>query len=217
MSGVSLSLPHKRGFGLLIALVLLPVGACTPPQAIDRTTSSSGVDVGGVMRPGPKTSAPTPAPVPTPPADDPPKAPASIDPPSGPPSADAAAPDTAAPTTPAPATPLEEPPPAPPTADGGVPVPTPTPTPDAGTPGKTPDPVDPTLSSMPASDCKNAVAWLPDSGPYLGGEKVTHGTPKHKFECRPWPYAPWCEQIEYEPGKAGIPWVDAWIDRGICP
>jgi hypothetical protein len=217
MSGVSLSSPHRWGLGLLIA-VALPLAACTPPQAIDRSTSSSGVDVGGAMRSGNKP--PTPATTtPTTPADDPAKTPASVDPittPSAP--SDAGALDPTPPTPAAtPPTPPETLPPPPASTDGGVSTPTPPPVADAGAPDVTPAPADPTLSSMPASDCAKTSAWLPDSGPYLGGEKVTHGTPKHKFECRPWPYAPWCEQIEYEPGKAGIPWIDAWIDRGICP
>jgi hypothetical protein len=217
MFGASRPLPHRWVLHALLAAAL-PAFACTPPQATDRSLSSPNpIGVGGAMRAGNTPSGP--------PATtgggaaDPVKTPTSVDPitsgTGSPAASDGGASAPGDPVTPG-------------SADGGAdPIPTPIPGNDAGTspsplPGPTddggaPSGPDPGLSHQTADSCKGQPTWVADSGPYLGGEKVTYGTPLRKFECRPWPYAPWCAQLEYEPGKASTPWVDAWIDRGLCP
>jgi hypothetical protein len=221
MSGVALSSPHSWALRLVLGLAL-PALACSPQQAVDRSAGAIDVGVGGAMRSGNPPAGQTGI---TPPSgttspSDPAKIPTSIDP--VPPGSTAGA-DAGTPGDPTPATPESDaavtPPPA--SDDAGMPATIPssptTPPPaaaDAGTPDNAPEPG---LSNTVAASCKDLPEWVPDSGPYLGGEKVTYGTPKHKFECRPWPFAPWCAQLEYEPGKAGIEWTDAWIDRGLCP
>jgi hypothetical protein len=51
---------------------------------------------------------------------------------------------------------------------------------------------------------------------YAQGADVTNLEPKRRFECRPWPYTPWCSLPNYEPGRTKH-WIDAWFDRGMCP
>ncbi len=60
---------------------------------------------------------------------------------------------------------------------------------------------------------------LPDfpagRGSYEGGAQVQNEG--HVYECRPWPYAGWCnvDNSAYEPG-VGWAWQDAWIYVGVC-
>ena len=228
MPASALAPPHSWVLRVVFALGIptIAASACSPPQAADRTSSGVAIGVGGAMRNGssPGKAATTPAAGTSNPSD-PPKTTASVDPMTGDPGPTSDA-GTSPPTTPAvtPTSPSDAGVPPAASVDAGAPATSPTPsdppanppapTPDAGPAGYVPDPA---LSTSTAADCKNSAAWVAGSGPYLGGEKVTHGTPKRKFECRPWPYAPWCAQVDYEPGRAGSFWVDAWIDRGICP
>jgi hypothetical protein len=181
----------------------LPVLACSPAQSVDRSQAKLGI--GGTMRPtdpAPGKSDETPKSSTT-----------SVEQPTVMPgtAADAGtasggetsqADAGTAPTTPAPTSQPE------PAVDAGTNA-------AVDTAPEVPLP-DPNLSSPPAKSCDKAPAWTP-GGVYLGGESITHGTPKRKFECRPWPYAPWCALESYEPGAPGSFWIDAWIDRGLCP
>jgi hypothetical protein len=179
--------PHNSGVRFAFCFALGTL-ACGPQDVVDRETSDLGV--GGVLRP-------------------PARAPQSPAPGNAAPSTGTEAPKTSSSTeptiTPAPSTPTD---------DGGTPEPADAGAPDAELP--TPNPPDPNLSDVRASDCKGVAAWKP-GGTYLGGEKFTHGSPQRLFQCRPWPYAPWCSLPSYEPGLPGGPWIDAWIHKGICP
>jgi hypothetical protein len=86
---------------------------------------------------------------------------------------------------------------------GGPPV---SPTPDAGTTGAEPTGV----------ACGNAQPWMAN-GSYMAGDHVTDSVPPHIYECKPFPFSGWCPMPGYEPGKAGTPWMDAWMDLGPCP
>jgi hypothetical protein len=93
--------------------------------------------------------------------------------------------------------------------------------PDAALPVDTPPPdtnppdIGPPLIDALAATCNNLPAWR--SGvQYAEGADITHMEPKRRFECRSWPYTPWCALPVYEPGKTRH-WPEAWIDRGRCP
>jgi hypothetical protein len=186
----------RHALGLTVAVALAGTPGCGPRDAIDREPAGLNAGVGGVLRPAPeRPSTPTPA---TENAADPPKAPTATEPTISPAPATekpdggtAEAPDGGAPTTG--------------TGDPGAET-------DAA-PAATPDP---NLNDTPATDCAGVAEWQP-GGTYLGDEKFVHGTPKRLFQCRPWPYAPWCSLPSYEPGLPGSPWADAWIHKGICP
>ena len=71
-------------------------------------------------------------------------------------------------------------------------------------------------SVAPGVACGSAQPWSA-SHSYKEGDQVTHGAPPHVYQCKPWPYSGWCTNSAYEPGKAGGPWQDAWVDLGPCP
>jgi hypothetical protein len=64
--------------------------------------------------------------------------------------------------------------------------------------------------------CADAEPWM-GGADYKAGKVVTNGTPRHRYECKPFPFEGWCKIAAYEPGKVGAPWMDAWIDLGACP
>ena len=116
----------------------------------------------------------------------------------------------------------------PPTPDGGSAGPSP----DAAGAGTAPDaapPADtapdlepdaewiaPPLSESLAESCADLPPWE-EGKRYEDGDAVVAGQPKHRFECRPWPYSPWCSLIHYRPGLRTTHWPDAWLDAGACP
>jgi hypothetical protein len=86
------------------------------------------------------------------------------------------------------------------------------------------DPAPPPADADPAgANPAPAAVSCGDAGPWKGGEayaagkRVTHNTPMHIYECKPWPFSGWCPMAAYEPGKTDAPWTDAWIDLGVCP
>jgi hypothetical protein len=93
---------------------------------------------------------------------------------------------------------------------------TPRPLPDAGTMPAPEPATGPVAPPAPAADCAGAQPWR-GGEPYKDGTRVTHGTPAHVYECKPWPFSGWCPMAAYEPGKTDTPWSDAWIDLGACP
>jgi hypothetical protein len=68
----------------------------------------------------------------------------------------------------------------------------------------------------PSSGCTGVAEWMSGVA-YKEGDLVTHGTMKHKYQCRPWPNSGWCPIDAYEPGKINGFWPDAWNDLGACP
>jgi hypothetical protein len=87
--------------------------------------------------------------------------------------------------------------------------------PDTPPPDTAPPDIGPPLIDALAASCNNLPAWR--SGVQYGeGADITHMEPRRRFECRPWPYTPWCALPAYEPGL-NRHWPDAWIDRGRCP
>jgi hypothetical protein len=99
-------------------------------------------------------------------------------------------------------------------ADSGSSSMPPAPTPDAPVmPAPKPDAAMPV---NPGVACGMAMPWTADSD-YKEGAQVTHGTPPHIYQCRPFPNSGWCPMSAYEPGKDGAPWMDAWMDAGPCP
>jgi hypothetical protein len=87
--------------------------------------------------------------------------------------------------------------------------------PDAPPPDTAPPDIGPPLIDALAATCNNLPAWR--SGvQYQEGADITHMEPRRRFECRNWPYTPWCSLPVYEPGKTRH-WPEAWIDRGRCP
>jgi len=76
--------------------------------------------------------------------------------------------------------------------------------------------VAPPLSQSLADSCTGLPAWE-EGKRYEDGDAVVEGEPLHRFECRPWPYSPWCSLIHYKPGLRTTHWPDAWIDAGVCP
>jgi hypothetical protein len=73
----------------------------------------------------------------------------------------------------------------------------------------------PPLSDAVAASCNSLPAWRAGVR-YQSGADITNLAPRQRFECRPWPYTPWCSLSDYEPGRTKY-WPDAWIDRGRCP
>jgi hypothetical protein len=101
---------------------------------------------------------------------------------------------------------------------GGSPLPPPPPDlrpPDTLAPDAAPPDIGPPLLDALASTCNNLPAWR-EGVQYAEGADVTHMIPRRRFECRPWPYTPWCALPVYEPGRTRH-WPEAWIDRGQCP
>src|SRR5438046_10351528 len=43
----------------------------------------------------------------------------------------------------------------------------------------------------PGVVCGEVEPWVP-GGPYKEGMRVTHGSPAHVYECKPWPFSGWC-------------------------
>jgi hypothetical protein len=68
----------------------------------------------------------------------------------------------------------------------------------------------------PPFACGPALPWSAGSR-YAAGSKVTAGHPVRVFQCRPWPFEGWCPMAAYQPAKIGGPWLDAWVDEGLCP
>ncbi len=106
-------------------------------------------------------------------------------------------------------------------ATGPGPDPIPPPSVDAGSAADlavldgTPRDVGPPLSNAVAASCTNLPTWR--SGvQYQQGADVIHLEPRRRFECRTWPYTPWCALSAYEPGL-NRHWPEAWVDRGRCP
>ncbi len=86
--------------------------------------------------------------------------------------------------------------------------------PDVSPPDMKPDAVYP-VNDARAASCNNLPTWRPNFQ-YTDGADVVNLDPRRRFECRPWPYTPWCSLPDYEPGRTKH-WIDAWIDRGMCP
>ena len=74
----------------------------------------------------------------------------------------------------------------------------------------------PPLSDALAASCADLPAWQAGNE-YQPGDSVTHGSPPHRFQCKPWPYSGWCPVAEYEPAGPKGHWPDAWNDQGVCP
>jgi hypothetical protein len=100
-----------------------------------------------------------------------------------------------------------------PSPDGGSPADAPAA--DTSPPEDTTRDVGPALRDALAASCNNLPVWR--SGvQYAEGADIVHLEPRQRFECRPWPYTPWCALPAYEPGL-NRHWPEAWIDRGRCP
>lgn len=75
-------------------------------------------------------------------------------------------------------------------------------------------------ANMLLTDCGITKPWMPKKSYPKGEFALNYG---HIFQCLGEPPnqmlpTPWsdCKSPDYEPGKPGGPWAQAWYDSGIC-